>query len=359
MRHAAIGLRLARVHTSFASHHGPSALIFPISATTHRRLASSRPDAAARPDPAAVKSAVELASSSRPSSPLPASSTLNPPASTRPPPLDLPARETSNSVVSHLLKTGKAYLTFYKTGLRAIFTNRSLLSASSAATPQPSIQSAVTFPTRSDILLRERLRHDLARLPIFGLLLLVCGEFTPLIVLLFPRLTPYTCRIPKQSDALRRKTEMRREASFRGLKYLLPSSEGGVKDSKGDTPAIPPGMGAGHICRTLGLTSPVWDKIGLDGPLAGTRARRAVARIAADDAMIREGGGVKELVDDEVVLACEDRGINVREQSIDSLRAKLEEWLRKTAPRGTSKEEARTEAEEKVRAMLLGLGGSI
>lgn len=114
------------------------------------------------------------------------------------------------------------------------------------------------------------------------------------------------------------------------------------------------GMGNGHICRSLGLTSTVWDRVGLDSPFSQVVAERAVARLVDDDAMLREGGGVEYLLDEEVVLACEDRGIYVRGRPVDELRSELEEWLRKSTP-GTSGD--REEAENKVRELLLGLDG--
>ncbi|OTB03160.1 hypothetical protein M426DRAFT_12749 [Hypoxylon sp. CI-4A] len=336
------GLRIVRVHSSILNQRSQPQLITPLFSTpkqprptTQRRAAST-----ASQEKEAVKSASEIISAGRPASPLPASSTLNPPASTRPPPLDLPTRDPQASLFRHLFRVGKAYTSFYKAGIGAIFTNQRLLARSTAATPSRSM-SASTFPSRSDVLLRARVRHDLARLPVFGLLVLVCGEFTPLIVLVFPRLTPYTCRIPKQSEALRRTAEARRAASFRALQY---HDVYGMRR-----------LANGHICRSLGLTSGLWDKIGLDSPFASMLAGRAVARIAADDAMIRDGGGVGVLVDDEVVLACEDRGIDVRGESVDSLRKKLEEWIRKTAPKSRGGDVALKEAEEKVSAALLGL----
>ncbi|KAI1139376.1 hypothetical protein F5Y05DRAFT_381759 [Hypoxylon sp. FL0543] len=350
------GLRIARGHSTFLRHGSGSYALAPLFANRSSpkqlgssRAASRRAASTASQTKEPPKSVSELVSSERPSSPLSPSTTLNPPASTRPPPLELPTRDPQSSVASHLLKLGKAYMNFYKTGLYAIFVNRRLLSRSPAAEPAPSMNAA-TFPTRSDVLLRARVRHDLSRLPVFGLLVLVCGEFTPLVVVAFPRLTPYTCRIPKQSDALRRSSEARRAASFRALQHQLTPDDPAARDS----------VASGHICRTLGLTSSVWDKIGLDGPFAGILARRAVQRIAADDAMIREGGGVGALVDDEVVLACEDRGIDVLGKPVDELRRRLEEWIRKTAPesRGgdaASKEAAQKEGEDKVRALLLGL----
>ncbi|KAI0108753.1 hypothetical protein F4776DRAFT_409640 [Hypoxylon sp. NC0597] len=365
------GLRIARAHPRLLHHGSGSYVLAPLLANRistkqlgprTSRTASRRAASTASQTKEAPKSVSELVSSSRPSTPLSPSTTLNPPASTRPPPLELPTRDPGSSLFSYLFRLGKAYTSFYKSGLRAIFVNRRLLSHSPSAPPPSSSTlaasasaSASTFPTRSDILLRARVRHDLSRLPLFGLLVLICGEFTPLIVLVFPRLTPYTCRIPKQTDVLRRSSEARRAASFRALQYGLSSDVSRAK---------PDSVVNGHICRSLGLTSALWDKIGLDGPFAGMRARRAVQRIAADDAMIREGGGVDALVDEEVVLACEERGIDVLGKSVDELRSRLEEWLRRTAPesRGddaASKESAQKEAQDKVRMLLLEPDGRI
>ncbi|KAI1643675.1 uncharacterized protein F4817DRAFT_247130 [Daldinia loculata] len=358
------GLRIARVRSPFLRPNGSSYTLVSLVATsraskqwqiisqTSLRLASSTASQVKE----APKSTSEVVSSERLTSPLPASTTLNPPASTRPPPLDTPTRDPSSSIFIYFYHLGKAYMTFYKTGLRAIFTNRKLLSQSpTASTPSPPIPSSISFPTRSDVLLRRRVRHDLSRLPIFGVLLIVCGELTPLVVLLFPRLTPLTCRIPKQADALRRISEARRAASFRGLRYR-------PDPLKGNEPAS-----NGHVCRSLGLTSSLWDKIGLDGPFAASLAQRAIARIAADDAMLREGGGVEALVDEEVVLACEDRGIDVLGKPVDEMRSRLEEWLRKTTPEGVTLEKpdaalgesALKRAEEKIRETLVSLDGSI
>ncbi|KAI1654387.1 hypothetical protein F4813DRAFT_207383 [Daldinia decipiens] len=358
------GLRIARVRSPFLRPNGLSYTVMSLVATGRAskqwhiisRTGPRRAASTASQVKRAPKSTSEVVSSEHLTSPLPASTTLNPPASTRPPPLDTPTRDPSSSIFIYFYRLGKAYMTFYKAGLRAIFTNRKLLSQSpTASTPSPPIPGSTSFPTRSDVLLRRRVRHDLSRLPIFGVLLIVCGELTPLVVLLFPRLTPLTCRIPKQADALRRISEARRGASFRALRYR-------PDPLKGDEPAS-----NGHICRSLGLTSSLWDKIGLDGPFAASLAQRAIARIAADDAMLREGGGVKALVDEEVALACEDRGINALQKPADELRSLLEEWLRKTAPEGVGSEKfdagleesALKRAEEKIRETLVSLDGRI
>ncbi|KAI2607840.1 hypothetical protein GGR54DRAFT_403743 [Hypoxylon sp. NC1633] len=341
--HLRTGLRLVRVHYQF--HHGSYDSAPLLASSPAKQLAPSRHS----------RYPVRAASTAAQSQ---AASMLNPPASTRPPPLELPTRDPSSSIFKHLFRLGKAYTTFYKAGLGAILVNRRLAQSSSSLSS--SIPTS-TFPTRADILLRARVRHDLSRLPLFGLLVLVCGEFTPLIVLVFPRLTPYTCRIPKQTDALRRSSEARRAASFRALRYKLQHAGASAQKPVRDD------MGSGHICRSLGLTSSAWDKLGLDGLSAATLARRAIREIAADDAMIRRSGGIGALVDDEVVLACEDRGIDVRDEPIDRLRASLEDWLRKTAPEGlallskkgdvdvATRESAQRDAEDKVKKLLLGL----
>ncbi|KAI0968457.1 hypothetical protein F4678DRAFT_200407 [Xylaria arbuscula] len=332
------------------------------------QLRASSTSSASQPKQSTASSPPETTthpSDPSPNIPEPLSDPLNPPASTRPPPLDLPTRDPSTNLFTHLFKLGKAYTTFYKTGLKAVFTNRRLArdlpstppphlpspspspSPSTALSPPPNKSAN---PTRSAFLLRARVRHDIQRLPLFAVIVLVCGEFTPLIVLLFPRLTPYTCRIPAQTSVIRRGIEARRAASFRALAHSS-SSSAAVAD--------------GHICRSLGLGITVWDKMGFDVPFARSRAAGAIALIVQDDALLRSHGGgashaVAALVDDEVVLACEERGINTLGKDVAALRKELEDWIAKSAPESTGDVEAMLkEASDKVRGLLLRLDGPI
>ncbi|KAK4032271.1 hypothetical protein C8A01DRAFT_41287, partial [Parachaetomium inaequale] len=121
-------------------------------------------------------------------------SAANPPPTTRPPPLNLPVRAPNSprppflspANFSHLLATGVAYLKFYKTGLKHIITNTRLLYSK-----RPDILAARPHPsTRAYLHLRLRWQHDVRRLPLFALILLVCGEFTPLVVLALPGAVP-------------------------------------------------------------------------------------------------------------------------------------------------------------------------
>lgn len=268
------------------------------------------------------------------------SSTLNPPASTRPPPLNIPTRDPEASLFSYLFSVGKTYYAFYRAGLKAINTNRKLLNEVSNHLDAPASlkDSADTKvrPTRAAILLRERTRHDLSRLPVFGLILLVFGEFTPLVVLTFPKLTPYTCRIPKQIEKLRSNAQERREASIRNIRHAT------------ETSALEK-LAPGHIVRSLDLASSIWDKAGVDHPFASAKAARAINRIVADDVMIRDGGGVNALEPDEVVLACEDRAFDVKSADVETLRNKLTKWIE------TSTKAEGADSQAVVRRMLIGL----
>lgn len=254
-------------------------------------------------------------------------STLNPPASTRPPPLDLPARDAYKDYASYLFATGKAYLSFYKTGLKAVFLNRRLVR-----------EMEKDVNTRAAKLLRERSRHDSALIPLFALWLLICGELTPLLVVLFPKVTPYTVRIPKQLEKLRRAMAYRRASSFRTLRYIR-------MDAGRLEKAAP-----GHILRCLDIGSSFWDKAGMDPPFVRSRASKAVVRIVEDDFMIKEGGGVGALENGEVVIACDERGIvvDIEGENMTELRKRLRQWIMKTT-KGSKEEGAAT-----ARELLLG-----
>ncbi|KAI5922942.1 hypothetical protein F4810DRAFT_720600 [Camillea tinctor] len=328
------GLRILRVRVPFSSssHGFASPLYHPI---LFARAASSS-TATATATAASPVARSTTTTEPKPPSLKPTTTTysplLNPPSSTRPPPLDLPTRDPSTSYISYLYHLGKAYTSFYKSGFKAVFTNRRLLNSS------PS-------PTRAHILLHQRVRHDLSRVPLFGLLVLVCGELTPFIVLLLPQLTPYTCRIPSQVAVLRRTARARRARAQRYARRLV--------DNYGVERAAQHSAVDGHVCRVLGLSSGLWDRVRSDGPFAGARARGAVGRLVRDDRMIREGGGVAGLEDAEVVWACEERGMDVGDRqeqeggTIGELRAKLGEWV------GSTEGLEGEAAEEKVRRMLL------
>lgn len=107
------------------------------------------------------------------------------------------------------------------------------------------------------------------RVPMFALVMLVCGEFTPLVVIAVSNVVPWTCRIPKQIDKDRRILEQRRAISFRNLTIPARTEAEEAKMKR---------MMALHISWSLGLSSRMWDWLG--GQLPGLPTRILVRRVA-------------------------------------------------------------------------------
>ncbi|APA14306.1 hypothetical protein sscle_12g090760 [Sclerotinia sclerotiorum 1980 UF-70] len=256
---------------------------------------------------------------------------INGPASTLPAPLDLPIREPNQPFFfKYAFTLGKAYAKFYKTGVKNIYYN--FLASRTIQTAidekyKSSLSSAVkgALLSRSDFQLLMRNRHDVKRVPIFALVFLLCGEFTPLVVIAISNVVPWTCRIPKQIDADRRKLEERRAISFRNLTMKTPPA-GTVAQNLQRMQLL-------HISWSLGLSSSMWDYIG--GRLPGLPSailRRKVAKrvkyLELDDMLIKSGGGVKQMYEEELRMACVERGIDVMGRDVHMLRMHLNAWLR-------------------------------
>ncbi|KAK1991264.1 hypothetical protein LX36DRAFT_716179 [Colletotrichum falcatum] len=282
-------------------------------ATPYRRLASSIATEPAAP----------------PSPPVPIAK-VNPPASTRPAPLDLPERKPDSSTIGHLFQTGKAYINFYKTGLKAVFSNRRLVqsaiaekTASVEGFRSPSVFAPGTIPkgfSRADWMLLWRVRHDILRVPLFGLVLLVCGEFTPLIVIFVDGVVPYTCRLPQQIDAGFKQAEERRQKSFAELDRVAP---------RGVVPAAAQAAARKHVLRSLHVPGMMWEKLGFFPPgLWATKGRLRMAFLEGDDRLLARDGGPAALEALEARIACAERGIDCRGRGDDELRRLLTQWLR-------------------------------
>ncbi|KAH6615634.1 hypothetical protein B0J18DRAFT_437792 [Chaetomium sp. MPI-SDFR-AT-0129] len=253
-----------------------------------------------------------------------APSAANPPATTRPPPLDLPSRPAgttrppflSPANFSHLYATGMTYVRFYKTGLKHIITNTRLVYNKPAADGPP----APLPSTRAHLHLRQRWSHDVRRLPLFALILLVCGEFTPLVVLVLPSAVPLTCRIPRQADKVLRGVQGRRAEARAELALL-----DGTREQQIEQRLVSPAVLAG----VLGLRARAWTP----GFVAASRVERRLRFLAVDDALLVRSGGARALVPEEVRLACTDRGVDVLGRGDVELRGVLERWLRLTDAR--------------------------
>lgn len=238
---------------------------------------------------------------------------------------------------AHLYALGKSYLKFFRLGLKAIRVNYRHL----RALRKPSVAGGCEPEDRAALLLRQRTRHDLVRLPLFGLVILLTGEFSPLVVFLFPKLTPYTCRVPGLVDRLRARREERRRAAWDGLLVQRGAAEARALTGRGSDR---------HLARVFGVGGRGWDRVGLGVPFMTWRVDRVLGQIVRDDFLIRAGGGVAGLVNDELVLACEARGRDVRGKTADELRDWLATWVQRST---TSDEE---EGRKIAREMLMSRG---
>ncbi|TGO52006.1 hypothetical protein BOTNAR_0338g00100 [Botryotinia narcissicola] len=269
-------------------------------------------------------------SPSLPSNLIPAN-TVNGPPSTLPAPLDLPTREPNQPFFfKYAFTLGKAYAKFYKTGVKNIYYN--FIASRTIQTiidekHKSSLSSAVKGDalSRSDFQLLIRNRHDVKRVPIFALVFLICGEFTPLVVIAISSVVPWTCRIPKQIDADRKKLEERRAISFRNLTMKTPPAG---TDAQGLRR-----MQLLHISWSLGLSSSAWDYIGgrfpgLPNVILRRRVEKRVKYLDMDDKLIKNEGGVKGMLEEELRMACVERGIDVMGRDIHMLRMHLNAWLR-------------------------------
>lgn len=255
---------------------------------------------------------------------------LNPPASTRPPILISPDRSAFDSAPQYYFNLGKTYLKFYKDGLKSIFANRRLLREKLERTPlddRPSVFKPHVVPksfSRADWVLFWRVKHDMLRLPVFGLMLLVIGEFTALVVLYVDGVVPYTCRIPRQVAKNLATSEERRKTAFNELNTKFPH---GVL-----SPGVTPSIARSHVLRSLHLSGTMWDRLGFTPPgMWQLKGNYRMAFLEGDDKNLVEDGGPTGLEHDELRIACAERGINVLGKSETELRGWLGDWLRLTA----------------------------
>ncbi|KAL8973258.1 MAG: hypothetical protein Q9183_000058 [Haloplaca sp. 2 TL-2023] len=303
-------------------HYGPFPLLAPALHTRISRSESTTSNGTQRSGttfPPKTKDSTSLRPTAR----------VNPSTSTLPPPLALPERkieETGIRTLKFYYRTGEAYLTFYKTGVKAIYQNYKILrQLRSRIPPGRSVEQALRdgHLSRAEYHLVRRTRSDVSRIPLFGLVLVVCGEFTPLVVLFLglDAAVPRICHVPRQIDGARKRQEEARRKSFR---------EGTITGKElvdfSDVSNLPKPILA-HVANSLGLVSGFWNVTGITPrPLVSWRLRKAVDRIDADDFAIDRDGGAKHLNEEELKLAAEARGIDVVGRPVGGLRSDLYHW---------------------------------
>ncbi|KAJ5816876.1 hypothetical protein N7447_009109 [Penicillium robsamsonii] len=303
---------------------------------------------------------------------IPSKTEINPPISTLPALLTTPSPLNPSAGAADKLKRyvefGRAYLTFYKTGLKNVYHNyraslplrRKLgLPAYIPISPPRSTHnnrsaSSITQEFklgRAQFQLVRRSARDGRRMIPFTLILIVCGEFTPLVVPIFgSAITPATCRVPSQVEKERVAATARKLAALdvfvarnkdRSVHLLKAGSEKQLAllaRSFAD-PAWVAGASPADVlraCAVFGLVKRHDKTAGesLAGLIYRPRLARYVEYLAIDDGMIRVGKGVPAMSAAEVRIAVEERGgLDVSSGTQDRKRVEglerrwLEQWL--------------------------------
>ncbi|KAI9373245.1 hypothetical protein BJX61DRAFT_396455 [Aspergillus egyptiacus] len=317
------------------------------------RKSHTRPSSSAQPDQKRVPSVTSTSTNA-------ATDAINPPPSTRPAALALPDPVQPDSPAStrfqRYIALGRAYISFYKTGLKNVYHNyraslpiRRSLGVHSYLPTSPPLHSFLNDngelrTTRSTFQLLNRAAYDVRRMIPFTLILIICGELTPLAVLLFGNaVTPRTCRVPRQLEKYR---EQRVKAKLAALRDHALAESGsvsapGVGSSEEQEillrfagPEWVRGASAAGVlraCAVFGLAKsherPGW----MVGVLYRRRLMKYVEYLGVDDAMMRMNGGVSAMDAAEVRSAVEERGgVGVTEE-MDGWDAEREQrrWLEK------------------------------
>ncbi|KAF1946688.1 hypothetical protein EJ02DRAFT_450416 [Clathrospora elynae] len=273
---------------------------------------------------------------------------LNPPPFTYAPEIAVPARKSDQHVVKWLWKAGRAYLTFYKTGISHVRQTSQLaktLREKAAKTPDKDTSEILT---RAEWQIVRRSRKDALRLPAFGVLVLLLGEWLPLVVLYITPLIPEACRIPQQVQRSITKLEDKRQDRLRRVSLdamrLMSKDRRPVGAMNMDMPSFQNDakpvpwsemknmqwkdmtlfelmlFAAQHDCYPrvfdwLHATPPKW--------LLQRNVRKTLAYLKRDDELVERDGGWSALGKEEVERACVERGIAVVGKREDELRKAL------------------------------------
>lgn len=235
----------------------------------------------------------------------------------------------------------KSFLKFYKTGVVNVYKNfrasqaiRKEYNARSTAQligsfveykhlldiqakkhiKEPEALQGPTF-SREQLLVLARTPPDAVKLPLFGVILAVFFEFTPLILLAFPRLSPSTC----YSVAFRKKLA---DQYSKNRQELLESRTSNV-DSASSLYALTPAQ-TRAVSRTVFRRSPVFTALSPSSMLQ-RKLLRHIQFVRADDYFLRENS-VDELDPEEVELACRDRALDIS-GSLEDQKRQLSKWV--------------------------------
>lgn len=168
------------------------------------------------------------------------------------------------------------------------------------------------------------------KIPLFVLMYLACGEFTPLVVVALSGVVPRTLWIPRQVRNARAKIGGRRARAFEARQSS--------PDSAAALPPVPPSTAdTVAIGQILGAYPFWWDRL----PVTPTwfirrRVQQRLQEVELDDFAIERDGGVQWLEEEETRMAADTRGLDGAEDDA-VLKEHLQSWLdaRKERPVGS------------------------
>ncbi|KAF2129882.1 hypothetical protein P153DRAFT_260754, partial [Dothidotthia symphoricarpi CBS 119687] len=255
---------------------------------------------------------------------LKAKANLNPPPFTYAPDLHIPARKADQSFVGYLWTTGRSYISFYKAGISHV---RQTAQLAKKLRARVGSNPATEVLTRAEWQVVRRSKSDMIRLPGFGLLVLVLGEWLPLVVLYITPIIPEPCRIPQQvqraqEKAQRRRMERLRDVSRRGMS--LQAQERRVAGAQTQDSLYELLLKSARF----GCHSPVWDTLGLTPPkwLLRRNVGKVLEYVRMDDGLIERDGGWAALERREVERALVERGVDVLGKKEEDMRREIVEW---------------------------------
>ena len=176
------------------------------------------------------------------------------------------------------------------------------------------------------------MKNDVSRIPLFGLVFCVFGEFTPLIVTVLSPVVPKTLWVPRQWQKARLKAQKRREHLVKdgitGGKGLAQLNEQEVENfdlsDAGDVRRLK------GLAQWVGAYPRLWDRV-LGGALpvsvVKSRLQKKARELQVDDFAIERDGGVAHLSVEEMKVACDMRGLDVLDKGEEDIRSNLSRWL--------------------------------
>jgi hypothetical protein len=243
-------------------------------------------------------------------------------------------------------------MTFYKQGIsnvRETARFAKTLRKKAEETPDRDMSEVLT---RAEWQIVRRSKNDVRRLPVFGVLALVLGEWMALFAIFLTPVIPEACRIPKQVERKKRKLEERRSKNMmhimkrmrrlvrKEVPPMKPRPMHLPKDGSMDqTPknialariqaASVHNLTIGELCffaarhdcypRIFTWTPfipPKW--------LLQRNIRRKFAYTSKDDELIERDGGWAALSKLELERACEERAFDVVDKTEEDMRKSLD-----------------------------------